>query len=177
MRPFVRFLTVLLGLLLLAAGVVLLIELVWTASPPLEGTFLLERPPLEAELRTLSWNAPAVRTGAAVTAVLGVLLLLFGLRAGRGDIRLHDPAEGVAVVTGPRSLARVVGHKMREQEGVAKATVVARRKAVRVTAVSEFTEVGDLERRLADTARATIDDLPLVTTPRVSVTVRPTKRR
>ncbi|WP_017976109.1 DUF6286 domain-containing protein [Actinopolyspora halophila] len=177
MRPFVRFLTVLLGLLLLAAGVLLLVELVWKVTPPLEGTFLLEWTALETELRTLSWNTPVVRTGAAVAVVLGVLLLLFGLRAGRGDIRLHDPAEGVAVVTEPRSLARLVGRKMREQEGVAKATVVARRKAVRVTAVSELTEVGDLERKLTDTARATIDDLPLVTTPRVSVTVRPAKRR
>ncbi|PRW65082.1 DUF6286 domain-containing protein [Actinopolyspora mortivallis] len=176
MRLVIRLLTVLLGLVLLAAGALLLTEIVLLTMFPDVTTPLPDTSSLEDELSAVSWRSTVVRTGAAVTAVLGLVLLWFSLRAGRGEIRLHDPAEGVTVVTRPRSLARVVGHRVRAEQGVAKATVVARRGAVRVTAVGDGEESEDLEHRLRETARTAVDELPLVSAPKVSVTVRPAKR-
>ncbi|ASU79483.1 hypothetical protein CDG81_15715 [Actinopolyspora erythraea] len=177
MRVFVRVLTALLGLLALAAGLLLVVEAVRAAAFPGADPLPVDRATLREGLAGISWRDTAVRTGAAVTAVIGLLLILVAARAGRGYIRLHDPAPEVVVVTRPRALARMVGHLVREQDGVARASVVARRKAVRVNAVSEFTEVGDLEPRLRETARAATEELPLVTTPKVSVAVKPARKR
>ncbi|MGJ7904987.1 DUF6286 domain-containing protein [Actinopolyspora sp. H202] len=177
MRAFVRFLTTLLGLLFLAAGLLLVVEVVRAAVSTGADPLLVARATLRDELAGVSWRDTLVRTGAAVTAVLGLLLILVAARAGRGEIRLHNPAPGVVVVTRPRSLARLVGHRVREQDGVARASVVAHRKAVRVNAVGQFTDVGDLEPRLRETARTATEELPLVTPPKVSVAVKPAKQR
>lgn len=175
MRGFVRLIAVLLGLVCAAVGVLLAVEVAWAALGPGERFLLVDWPGAQDRLSALTWHGSIVRGAAVVVAVVGLLLVLVGLRARHRDIRLHDPAPGVTVTTPPRSLARLVGHRTREQDGVASATVTATRTRVRVRVQSEFVEVGDLEERLAEVADQSLRTLPLPHTPSVSVSVRPAK--
>ena len=92
-------------------------------------------------------------------------------------VRLLDPAPEVTVTTDPRSLARLVGHRVRAEDGVAGAVVTAHRKRVRVKVTGRFRAVGDLRDRARETASAAVGGLPLQRGPRVSVSVSPAKER
>lgn len=175
MRTLVRLITTLLGLVLAAAGAVLVIEVIRAWLQPDAGFLLVDWPSIRTDLRKLSWNDTSVRGTAALVALVGAVLLILAGKAGRNDIRLHDPAPEVTVTTAPTSLARFVGHQVREQGGVAAASVTATRKRVRVTITSEHTQVGDLRDRLIELTEESVRTLPLRTTPKVSVTVRPAK--
>lgn len=175
MRALVRLITMLLGLALAAAGVLLVLELAWAWLRQDSGYLVVPWPSFQAGLDRLAWNDAPVRITAAIVALAGLVLVLVASRAGRKDIRLHDPAPEVTVTTAPRSLARLVGHQVREQEGVATASVTATRTRVRVKATGEHTEVGDLRNRLSELTEQSMQNLPLRTTPKVSVAVRPAK--
>jgi uncharacterized protein DUF6286 len=177
MRLLVRLITALAGLAVAAAGALLAIEMVWALLRPGAGGLLIPWPRVYYELSVLSWNDPPVRTAAAVLVVVGLLLLLIALSAKRKDIRLHDPAPEVTVTTDRRSLARLVGHQVRDQDGVAGAAVTVGAKRVQVKATAQFREPGDLHTRLTDTVEHAVDDLPLRTPPKVLVSVVAPKER
>ncbi|MCI2419886.1 DUF6286 domain-containing protein [Saccharopolyspora sp. K220] len=177
MRLLVRLITTLLGLAIAAAGVLLAIEVVWALLRPNTGGLIVGWRSIYSGLNALSWSALPVRVTAAVIAVVGLLLLLIALNAGRKDIRLHDPAPEVTVTTDPRSLARLVGHQVRGQDGVAAAAVTASAKQVQVKATAQFRESGDLRTRLTDTAEHAVRDLPLRAAPKVLVSVATPKER
>ncbi|MGP4017399.1 DUF6286 domain-containing protein [Saccharopolyspora sp. 5N708] len=171
MRLLVRLITTLLGLAIAAAGVLLAIEVVWALLRPGTDGLIVGWRNVYSGLGVLSWDDPPVRATAAVVAVVGLLLLLIARTAGRTDIRLHDPAPEVTVTTDPRSLARLVGHQVRGQDGVAAASVTASARQVQVKATAQLKEPGDLRARLVDTAEHAVRDLPLRTTPKVLVSV------
>lgn len=177
MRAVVRVITALLGLVFAAAGVLLVVEVAWAALRPGDDFLVVDWPGVRDGLRTLSWNDTPVRITAAVVVVVGLLLVIAGMRAGHRDVRLHDPAPQVTVTTPLSSMARLVGHRAREQDGVGSASVTAGRKRVRVRVHSEFVEVGDLEDRVAEASREALRGLPTPATPTVSVSVRPAKER
>lgn len=174
MRLLVRLITTLLGIVVAIAGALLAIETAWAWMRPGDGLIV---PPsvIRAPMEQLSWSSLPVLIAAGVVALLGLIMVLIAARAGRNDIRLHDPAPEVTVITDPRSLARLVGHRVREQDGVAAASVTATRKRVRVRATSQFSYVGDLRSRLTTTTDESVHDLPLRTTPTASVSVSPAK--
>ncbi|MDR7303192.1 DUF6286 domain-containing protein [Haloactinomyces albus] len=177
MRALVRLITTLLGLALAAAGALLVLELAWAWLRPGPDYLLVPWPSIRTALRQLAWNDVPVRSTAAIVALVGIILLVLAGKAGRNDIRLHDPAPEVTVTTTPGSLARVVGHQVREQDGVATASVTATRGRIRVRATSEHTQAGELHDRLTELAEESVRNLPLRTTPKISVTVRPAKER
>lgn len=177
MRALIRLLAALLCLALTVAGALLVIEVGWAWLRPNSDFVLVAWPAARARFAELAWSDPPVRVTAAIVAAVGLVLLLLAVRAGHKVIRLHDPAPQVTVTTDPRSLARLVGHQVRQQDGVAAATVTAGRKRVRVKATAELTDIGDLDTRLSELAGETVRELPLHTTPRVSVSVRPAKER
>ncbi len=177
MRALVRLITLVLGLVCAAVGVLLAVEVAWATLRPDSGFLVVDWPSLRAGLQRLTWTDTPVRVTAAIVAVVGAVLLLVGLGSGRRNISLHDPAPDVTVTTPPRSLARLAGHRAREQDGVGSASVTAGRKRVRVTVRSEFVEVGDLGDRVSDAVQEALRELPLPRTPTVSVSVRPAKER
>lgn len=176
MRLLVRLFAALLGLAATAVGVLLAVEAVWAwlrpDSPGLAVPWHGWQPPLAG----LTWSDPRVMIAAGVLTVLGAVLLFVAARAGRKDIRLHDPAPEVTVTTDPRSLARLVGHQVRHQDGVASASVTASRSRVRVKATGEHSSLGDLRDRLMTTTEEAIGDLPLRNRPSVSVSAAPMKQ-
>lgn len=165
MRVLLRVLSPLLGLALAGAGVLLVVAVVrhWTgrAWPAPDW----------------SWGDRPVLVLGASLAVGGLLLLVLASRAGVAQLPLDDPADGVRVVTTPTSLARVVGRRVRAEDGVLDASVSASRRKVRVRARSRVHDEATLRPRLMEVAQAAVADLPLPVRPKVSVVVLSPKDR
>ncbi|GAA2800885.1 DUF6286 domain-containing protein [Saccharopolyspora taberi] len=175
MRALVRLITAVLGLALAAAGGLLAVETAWAWARG--DRLLVPWGAVRSALDSLAWNQPAVMVTAAGVGVVGLVLLLVGFSAGRKEIRLHDPAPEVTVTTDPRSLARLVGHHVRAEDGVAGATVTADRRKVRVRATARFRQTGDLLDRVTSTVRETVGELPVQRPPKVSVSLGAAKER
>ncbi|GGS50300.1 DUF6286 domain-containing protein [Actinokineospora fastidiosa] len=171
MRVVVRIVAVLLALAIATAGALLAVEVGWRWLRPDAGPLVVPWPRWRAELSTLTWESTPVRVTALITAVAGLLLLVAALATGRRDVALLDPAPGVTVRTSPRSLARIVGTRVRAQDDVSGATVSASRRKVRVRASSAIEPEARLRPRLTGVVGAVLADLPLARTPRVSVVV------
>lgn len=124
-----------------------------------------------------SWVDRPVLVIGAWLAVGGLFLLVVASRAGMAQVPLDDPADGVRVVTTPTSLARVVGHRVRAEDGVVDVSVSASRRKVRVRATSRLHDEASLRPRLLEVARAAVDELPLPVRPKVSVVVISPKDR
>lgn len=177
MRLFVRLITAVAGVVVAAAGALLAIESAWTLIRPGSRGLVLGPVAVHDALTGFSWDDPPVRIAATALIVLGVVLLIVAITSGHREIRLHDPAPEVTVTTDRRSLARLVGHQVRDQDGVAGATVTAGANRVRVKASARFRESGDLRERLTSTAEHAVGDLPLPNTPKVLVSVAAPKER
>jgi len=133
-RVLLRILSPLLGLLVAAIGVLVALEVAtaWLArgSSPL----VVPWPAWRASIEALTWASSPVRAVAVGVGVVGLLVLLVGLRARRHDVLLNDPVPEVTVTTSPRSLARAVGHEVRGHADVVSASVVATDRNVTVRA-------------------------------------------
>ena len=165
MRVLLRVLSPLLGLALAAGGVLVVVAVAWHWS----GRRIT--PP------DWSWvDRPVLLIGACLV-VGGLFLLVLASRSGVGQVALDDPADGVRVVTTPTSLARVVGHRVRAEDGVLDASVSASRRKVRVRATSRLHDEATLRPRLLDVARAAVEELPMPVRPKVSVVVISPKDR
>lgn len=171
MRVLVRILASLVGLGLATVGVLLAIEVSWAWLRPADGPLLVSWQRWRANLDELTWQSTSVRVTAAALAAAGLVLLLIAATARRRDVRLRDPAVEVSVITSPRSLARVVGRRIRAEDNVTFASVTATPKRIRVRAGSRLESDAQLRPRLLDVATSTVDDLPLVRAPRVRVVV------
>ncbi|MEU4806470.1 DUF6286 domain-containing protein [Actinosynnema sp. NPDC023587] len=168
MRAFLRLISPVLGLAVAAAGVLLIADIAWHWA----GNGHLVQVP-----RDLSWTDDRVRTVGLVTAVAGLLLLLVAMTARFRYVRLHDPSDQVVVTTTPTALARVVGHRVRAEEGVSSASVTVSRRKIRVRATSALHDEASLRPRLLDVVRETVESLPIAKAPKVSVVVSSPKDR
>ncbi|MDQ3403440.1 MAG: alkaline shock response membrane anchor protein AmaP [Actinomycetota bacterium] len=177
MRVFVRILSLLLGIALAAAGVLLALEVAWAWAQPGSGSLLVPWNDWRARLADLNWESTSVRIVAAITAAVGLILLLMAFSARTRDISLRDPGPGITVRTSPRSLARIVGSRVRAEDNVSAASVTATAKHVRVRATSRLATEAQLRPRLLDVVRETLDDLPLARAPKVTVVVDSPKDR
>lgn len=176
MRVLLRVLSPLLGLVLAAAGVLLIVEVVAAMVRPnaTEG-LLVPWVSWRSGVEGLTWADSAV-TGIAIgVGVLGLLLILIGFAGRRHDVALQAPSDGVTVTTSPRVLARLVGRRVRAADGVAGATVTATDRKVAVAAQGW----GEPDPALRGTLRQQVDaflgELPLARRPRVSVSVQDRK--
>lgn len=177
MRVFVRILSSLLGLAIAAVGALLAIEVAWQWAFPEKNYLVVPWKDWRDRLSTVDWTNLVVQLVAGGVVIVGLLLILFASTARRKDIKMHEPAADVSVTTSPRSLARVVGQKVRTQDGVTGASVTASAKRVYVRADSRMHSESELRPKLLDVAQSVVDSLPLPTKPRVSVVVTSTKDR
>lgn len=175
MRLLTRLLTALLGLVVAALGALTVVETVWLAVRPGTTGLLVPWRSLAGTSSTIPWSDARVLGVAAGVAVVGLVLLVVAGRAHRHDIQLHDPAPGVRVATNPRSLARLVAHHVRDQDGVESASVKARRARIRIKARSHATDQRATRQRVKDTAQRAVDDLPMPRRPHISVSVSEAK--
>ena len=176
MRGLVRLIVAVAGLVVAAFGVLLVVEVAaaWL-SPASEVPVPWTR--TRSALSSISWGQLPVRIAAVLAVVVGLVLVVVSALAGRRDIRLQDPSPEVTVTTDPRSVARLVGHQVREDGAVSVASVTATRRRVRVKAVSRFSTLDDLRPRLTESAEHTLRELPLRSDPRVSVSASAAKEK
>ena len=173
-RVLLRILSPLLGLLVAAIGVLVALEVAtaWLArgSSPL----VVPWPAWRASIEALTWASSPVRAVAVGVGVVGLLVLLVGLRARRHDVLLNDPVPEVTVTTSPRSLARAVGHEVRGHADVVSASVVATDRNVTVRA-STFEEADPVRTAVRERVEELLGRLPLARRPRVRVSVTTTR--
>ena len=171
MRVLVRSLSALLSLGIAVVGALLALEVGWAWLRPDNGWLLVPWPQWRDYLDGLAWHSTTVRVVAGVLAGAGLVLLLIAATARRRDVLLQDPADEVSVLTSPGSLARIVGQRVRVEDNVSGVSVTATPKKIRVRASSRLESEEQLRPRLMEVVRSTVDDLPLVQTPRISVVV------
>ncbi len=173
-RVLLRILSPLLGLLVAAIGVLVALEVAtaWLArgSSPL----VVPWPAWRASIEALTWASSPVRAVAVGVGVVGLLVLLVGLRARRHDVLLNDPVPEVTVTTSLRSLARAVGHEVRGHADVVSASVVATDRKVTVRA-STFEEADPVRAAVRERVEELLGRLPLARRPRVRVSVTTTR--
>lgn len=176
MRALLRVLTPLIGLVLAAAGVLLVIEVVAAWLQPFQpagarGWVVVPWPQWKAALDQLSWRSDPVPAVAVGVAVGGLVLVLVGLLARRSDVALDGPEPDMAATTSPRVLAQLVGRHVRATDDVAGASVTASRRRVSVAAQAWGDAGPELRGTIAARVDELLDQLPLRRRPRVSVSV------
>lgn len=177
MRILLRLFSPLLGLAMAMAGGLLAVEAGWALARPGAGALLVPWPHWRDGLSTYSWSDTPVLAAGAALAGLGLLLLLLAGRARRHDVALTSPADEVTVVTSPRSLARAVGQRVREEDGVHSASVTVGARSVRVRAGSRLRSEAELHAALTARIGGLLADLPLTRTPRLRVVVTAARNR
>lgn len=171
MRVLLRLLSPLLGIAVAAAGALLAVEAGWLLARPRSAPLLVPWPGWRDRFAEYAWSDTATVVAGGALAVLGVLLLTIAAGARRHDVRLTDPAEAVSVATSPRSLARMVGHGVRTEDGVRSASVTASARRIRVRATSTMNTEAQLRPALTARVHELVGNLPLARTPRVHVVV------
>lgn len=181
MRTFLRILALLLGLALAAAGVLLVLEVVAAWVRPASAGLVLPWASWRAALAELTWADRPVLIVAICAAVVGLLLGLVALLAGRRQIELEPPAPAVTVTTTPSVLARLVGRHVRAADDIAAATVTASGRKVTVRASgqpvasghgADSSAVEALREEVRGRVDTLLDDVPLRHRPKVAVSAR-----
>lgn len=177
MRVLLRLVLLLIGLAVAGTGALLAVEACWMLTRPGSGPLLVPWLVWRDRLAGLSWSQPLMLMCAGALVLLGMLLLMLASSARRHDVPMTDPAEDVTVVTSPRSLARLVGHRVRTQDGVKSASVSASTRRVRVLATSNRRSEDQLRPVLLRTVNDLVRGLPLLRQPRVLVVIDSPKDR
>lgn len=175
MRVLMRVLAPLLGLAIAAVGGLVLLEVGWAMVRPGRDPLLVPWPGWLRLAGGLAWTEPGVKITAWGLVAAGLLLSLIALLPRRHDITLQDPAPEVTVTTSPRSLAGIVGQRVRSTDGVRSASVTVSARSVRVLATSRLLDEHRLRPVLVDEVSALVTALPLVRTPSVHVAVHSPK--
>lgn len=175
MRGLLRFLAPLLGIVLAVVGVLVVIEVVtaWV-RPDADGGVLLPWPEWGSLLRELSWDENPVPAVAITVGVIGLLLVVVALTARRVDVYFADRDAGwsdMTVTTSPRTLARLVGTRVRAFDDVYSAAVTASRRRVAVSATVGNDAPPQIRQTIVGRVGEVLDELPLRRRPRVAVTV------
>jgi hypothetical protein len=176
-RVLLRLLSPLLGVAVAIAGGLLAVEAGWVLARPRSAPLLVPWPAWRDRLAGYAWSDTAVAVAGGALAVLGVALLVLAAGARRHDVRLTDPADDVTVVTSPRSLARLVGHQVRAEDGVRSASVTASARRVRVRVISSMNTEAQLRPTLTTRVDELVGGLPLARKPKVQVVVDSPKDR
>lgn len=175
MRILLRLLSPLLGLAVATLGVMVALEVIWAWVRPADGPLVLSWPAWQATLQGWTWTSTPVRLIAAGLIAAGLFLLVLALGASRRDVRLINPASEITVTTSPRSLARLVGHQVRELDHVASASVTATPRKISVRAASrQPPDAATLD--ITKTVHTLLSELPLAHYPRVSVAASTTTK-
>jgi hypothetical protein len=146
------------ALALLAAGLLTAVEVISALAGRPAG--LVPYDQVTEWARTTTWQDRQALTSAGIAAVLGLLLLMFALVAGRPrlvPLRTGDP-DLVAGVR-PRTLARLLGAAAGEADGVRHARTKIRGRQVVVKARTDLRDTAGVEERVLAAAEDEIGRL------------------
>ncbi|RBQ14261.1 hypothetical protein DP939_41325 [Spongiactinospora rosea] len=176
-RPWRRWPAVIASVVLMALGIIAAIEIISALFGGAARVVPYE--PLWRWATSAHWNEPAMLTGAAVAALLGIILLLAALIPGRPRfVPLRSGDRDLIMGMQRRSFTNAVRHAVEDVDGVREAKARLRRGRVRVTATTSLlTAAPRLTEAVRQAAAAKIRTLAPVSTPDVKVTVRDGKGR
>lgn len=174
MRILLRVLAPLLALAVAALGAFVVLETGWAWARPAEAPLALPWSAWRTTLEGWTWTAVPIRLFGAGLVIVGLLLLVLALSAGRREVRLTSPAPEITITTSPGSLARLVGHQVRGIDHVASASVTATPRKVTVRATSRQ-PADEATSDIAQRVCTLLSELPLDRPPRVSVAVSRTE--
>lgn len=130
------------------------------------------------QLRDSRWDDGAVRVGLSGVLLLGLLLLVAGLRRGRpAELALASIEPGVTVTASRPSVDRTLAAAARSVPGITSATVATRRRRVRVEAWTRIRDAADLRERVDAAVRERIDALAPSRPPHLTVRIRTRESR
>lgn len=164
----------LLALLLTLTGLLVVIEAVGflVGSDPV----LLDWRGLLDDAGSDRWSSQTVRGVCAVSAAVGIALVVLTLRGSRADVTLRTGVPALAGTTSRRAVARLVATSVRDADGVSGAVdVVVGRSTVRVRVTHSGLDAeypGTLAERARTAATGALATLPLERTPTVTVSER-----
>lgn len=168
------------GLLLLAAGV----ALVWLSITRLvNGSWPTALQGPRDWLAGLAWNDPAVWQIGAAAVVAGVILLLCAIiPGGYSALTIDDSATGVGAGALPvqeqetvmtrRAVAHLAKARCVQIDGVGSASATATTRRVHVNVTTFLHEPGDLRTRITEAVRVRLEEAGLSPVPEVTATVR-----
>jgi hypothetical protein len=181
MRLANRVLAALLSLALIAAGVLLVVEVI--ADRLSHHPSVLDWHPAYHWAKRTTWNAGSVRVACAVLILLGLVLLIAELKPARVSRLAADPAQvGAADIDTAytrRGVAAAIRSAVTGVDGVRGASVKVRRRAVAVAATAAAQDKAaarSLRDPISAAARQRLAVLKLRQAPSVSVRVTPRSR-
>lgn len=171
MRATNRIVATLLALALLAASVVTVAEIVLAALG--KSPWIVQHAAIARDLHQRSWQDGLIRAVAAATIVLGLLLLLVGVkRSATSQLPLQSDVDGVTMTVTRTSLERYVAGIARAQPGVDSSSATAKRGRVAVTASTTLRDPGDLKTRVQHAVTDQLDALRPAKPVQTSVSIR-----
>jgi hypothetical protein len=172
LRPTRRTAAVPVALLLLAGGVLTVTEIVLArlGLPPL----VAPRQRLTRQIASFAFDDPAVTAGAALAALLGVLLLTMALLPGRPRPLLVESGDPYVLLTlGRRSLRRLLTQDARQADvTVTRARVSLRRRRIVVRARGQSPQPEQTRAQLQQLLEQRLADLQLIRPAHLTVHVR-----
>jgi len=126
----------------------------------------------------LTWGSAAIITAAAVTALIGLVLLIAGLKLGAFRTARLQPASdkgGTAdtdFVISTRAMARLAAARADLVDGVDKVSASASGRRVRVRAATTSEQSEEIRSRISEGVTQTLSAAGVQPMPRVTATVR-----
>jgi hypothetical protein len=173
-----RVLAAVLSVALIAAGALLIIEVI--AARLGSAPVLIPWPDAYVWGNDTTWDEAVIRVICITMSVVGAVLLVFELKRPRvRRLAVAGEPEGVDIAYTRSGVARAVQGAATGVDGIRSASVRVARRSVRLTALSASTETRAAKSLLDPVSRAAqqqIDELRLDPTPRLAVSMRATKR-
>lgn len=167
-----RLLALILATALLLAAVIGLVEIITAALG--RPAWIVPGGDWANRLHGYRWDDGLVRLALSGVLLVGLLLLMAGLRRGRPtELALASTEPDVTVTASRHSVERVLSAAARSVPGIAsaKVSVSGRRRGVRVDASTRLRDAGDLRDRVDAAVQERIDALLLSRPPRLTVRV------
>lgn len=129
-------------------------------------------------VNVLTWGSAAIITAAAVTALIGLVLLIAGLKLGAFRTARLQPASdngGTAdtdFVISTRAMARLAAARADLVDGVDKVSASASGRRVRLRAATTSEQAEEIRRRISEGVTQTLSAAGVQPMPRVTATVR-----
>lgn len=178
MRYVNRVLAAVLSVALIAAGALLIIEVI--AARVGSAPVLIPWPDAYVWGNDTTWDETVIRVSCITMSVVGAVLLILELKRPRvRRLAVAGEPEGVDIAYTRTGVARAVQGAATGVDGIRSASVRVARRSVRLTALSASTETSTAKSLLEPVSRAAqqqIDELRLDPTPRLAVSMRATKR-
>jgi hypothetical protein len=172
-----RVLAALLTLVMIAGGVLLIIEVI--ADRVIHRAAIFNWHPAYDWARRTTWNAGSIRVTCVVLIMLGLVLLIAELKPARVSRLAADPADadapGIDTAYTRRGLAAAVRSAVTDVDGIRGASVKVKRHRVKIaatTAARDTAAVRSLREPVLAATRQRLTTLQLRSAPAVSVRVR-----